>query len=148
MPAFRHRLSETKRIKAAAPRVYEVLADYRRHHPHILPPSFSHLTVVEGGVGAGTTITFDLRVAGMTRHYRSVITEPEPGRVLAETDVAGTGVTSFTVDPRGDESDVTIATDFGTRGGLAGVIERWMAARVLPPIYRDELSRLERYLAG
>ena len=144
----RHRLARSARLDVPAAVVYRVLADYREHHPHILPKAFSNLVVEKGGIGAGTLITFDLRVAGVTKHYRQVVTEPEPGRVLAEREESGTGVTSFTVDPIGpDACEVTIATEFDARGGLGGAIERWLAGRLLPRLYADELERLAKYSA-
>jgi hypothetical protein len=39
-------------IHAPAARVYDILADYRQHHPRIVPPEyFRKIEVVEGGVG-------------------------------------------------------------------------------------------------
>ena len=35
-------------VGAPAGLVYELLRDYRTHHPRILPPAFSPLTVEEG----------------------------------------------------------------------------------------------------
>jgi hypothetical protein len=141
----RHRLSRTARLRVPADLAYRVVSDYHTHHPHILPAVFRNLTVVDGGVGAGTTITFDLRVFGTTRHYRQVVTEPEPGRVLVERDATGTDATSFTIDPVDGDCEVTIATEFESRSGLAGVIERWFAGMFLQRLYADELRRLEAY---
>ena len=45
----RHRVTASARIAAAPTRVYEVLADYRQRHRHILPKRFSDLTVERGG---------------------------------------------------------------------------------------------------
>ena len=72
----RHRVSASARLNAPASVVYTVIADYREHHPHILPDAFSNMVVKQGGVGAGTIMSFDLRVPGRTRHYTGVVTEP------------------------------------------------------------------------
>ena len=64
------------------------------------------------GVGAGTVIRVDMRVLGRPQTFRAVVTEPEPGRVLVETNDNGY-VTTFTVEPRaeGQHAYVTIATE-------------------------------------
>lgn len=136
-------------VNAPAAVVYRCLADYREHHPKILPDAFSNFTVEQGGVGAGTVIRYRVTVGGRARDYRDVISEPEPGRVLVETDAAGSGrATTFTVEPDGERSRVRIETRFPTAGGPAGIIERLLAPRLLAPIYQDELARLDRYAAG
>jgi Polyketide cyclase / dehydrase and lipid transport len=143
----RHQVSATGVVRAAPARVYAILADYRDGHPHVLPrPPFGDLIVEEGGVGAGTVIRFDMRVLGRTRRARGVVTEPEPGRVLAETYEDGT-VTTFTVEPcdEGRHARVTIATDLQTRGWLLGMIERWLVTRLLRPVYVRELALLAAF---
>ena len=131
-------------VGAPAERVYGILADYRQHHPKILPPAFSHYQVDEGGVGAGTVIRFRLTAGGRTEDYRAVVSEPEPGRVLREDYPERSSATTFTVTPAGDTCRVRIETT-GQRAGLRGVIERLLAPRVLLPLYTDELARLDRY---
>ena len=135
-------------VNAPAAVVYRCLADYREHHPKFLPAAFSNFTVEQGGVGAGTAIRYRVTVAGRTREYRDVVSEPEPGRVLVETGTTGPAkTTTFTVEPDGEQSRVRLETRFATAGGPAGIIERWLAPRLLTPIYQDELSRLDRYAA-
>ena len=52
---------EAEGIVAGPPaHVYEVLADYKQHHPKILPDEFTEFSVEEGGVGAGTVIRFQM----------------------------------------------------------------------------------------
>lgn len=142
-----HRVSATADIPASAARVYGVLADYHEGHAHIVPkPWFLWLRVVEGGVGEGTVVEFALRLMGRTQHFRATVTEPEPGRVLVETNEDG-AVTSFTVDPQGDERcRLTIATETTVRDGLLGKIEGWMATRLLRPIYEKELAEIAAYV--
>jgi uncharacterized protein YndB with AHSA1/START domain len=133
------------RVGAPAEKVYAYLADYRQHHPRILPPAFSDFAVEEGGVGAGTIIRFKLTVGGRTLQYRQRVEEPVPGRVLTESNDDGSGVTTFTVTPDGDGSRVRIETKAPSRGGVSGFIERFLAPRLLQPLYNDELARLDRY---
>ncbi|MGH7921057.1 MAG: hypothetical protein ACREQM_14105 [Candidatus Dormibacteraceae bacterium] len=87
-------------VVASAATVYGYIADMREHHPRFLPPAFSEFEVESGGVGAGTVIRFKLTAGGLTRDYRSAVAEPEPGRVLTESDTKSSAVTTFTVSPR------------------------------------------------
>lgn len=140
--------SVTGALQVPAATAYMVIADYRTHHPRILPDSFKSLDVVEGGVGAGTILDVVMEVAGRESRMRLHVTEPEPGKVLVERDEAGT-VTTFTVTPQGPDScTVTIATTWVRAPGLKG----WLDARIVPTvarrIYRDELKRLEAYAQG
>jgi hypothetical protein len=53
-------------VDAPAEVVYHCLADYREHHRAggFLPPVFTDLQVLRGGVGAGTVIRFTTRLVG------------------------------------------------------------------------------------
>ena len=137
-------VAATAVMAAPALTVYDIIADYRNGHPHILPPAFTALTVEEGGVGAGTRIRFSMKVLGRTQSFQATVDEPEPGRVLVERNVGEpVSVTTFTVNPRGSaESEVTISTEIGVRSGLLGAIERFLTRRFLQPLYTAELQRL------
>jgi uncharacterized protein YndB with AHSA1/START domain len=141
----RHRITATASLRAPADAVYRVLADYREHHPRILPAVFSNFVVHERDVGAGTRMGFDLKVMGMTRHYEGIVSEPEPGRRLVESYPAEDSETWFLVEPVGEGCSVTIGTDFNGRSGLLGKIECWLSNRILHPIYVEELGRLDEY---
>jgi hypothetical protein len=135
-------------VPAPPRRVYAVIADYRAGHPNILPPEFSDMVVEQGGVGAGTVVRFKLRVLGRKQTFRAAITEPEPGRVLVETDLDSNGaVTTFTVEPdsAGERSRVTITTELSVRGGFLGAIERFLSTRLLRPLYVRELGKLTSF---
>jgi hypothetical protein len=136
-------------IDAPAGTVYTVLADYREHHPKILPEAFEDLTVHEGGVGAGTVFSYTLNAGGRRRAARARCDEPEPGRVLRETDTETSLVTTFTVSPQGDaRSRVVIDTRWESAGGIGGFFERTFAPRVLRRLYAEELERLDGYARG
>lgn len=136
--------SAERDIAAPADRVYRIIADYRNHHPHILPPAITNLIVEEGGIGAGTVIRFKVTTAGRTEDYHQRVEEPEPGRVLVERDLDRDTATTFTVTPAGAGAHVRIETTW-TVSGIRGAIERLVAPRLLRRIYTDELDRLERY---
>jgi hypothetical protein len=144
-----HQFSAAALIEAPAQDVYAIIADYRQAHPQILPrPPFVSLTVEEGGVGAGTAMQVEMRVLGQTQSFRSVVSEPEPGRVLVETNDNGY-ITTFTVAPRagGQQAYVTIATEIVGRDGLLGALERWFVTRLLRPVYVRELEQLAAFAA-
>ena len=147
-----YRVTESSIIDAPAELVYQTLADYRKGHPSILPkPYFLSLEVEQGGFGAGTIINFQMKVLGQTQSFRAAITEPEPGRVLVETNLeGGTVVTTFVVEPLdGKRTEVTIDTEGATRqGGVSGSIERLLTRMVLPRIYKEELTNLARVCEG
>lgn len=140
--------SATGFVQAPAAAVYRIIADYRQHHPRIVPPEyFTGIDVEEGGVGAGTRTRVRMRVLGRTSEFIHFIREPEPGRVLEEIDSEGATATTFTVEPAGTGAgaNVTIQTRFRVRAGLLGVLERTVTRLVLHRIYRKELARLDEY---
>ncbi len=146
MPVIR--VTADSRVDAPAATAYGILADYRAGHPSILPPTFRNLVVESGGVGAGTRIRFEMRMAWKTRKLRAVITEPDPGRVLVETDLDSGAVTTFTVTPIDSGScQVHINTEW-TAGRLKALIERPLARRLIEPLYREELQNLQRVVTG
>lgn len=138
-------VSAEGQVNAPAPTVFGYIADMRQHHPHFLPAAFSDFEVESGGVGAGTVTRFKVTAGGRTRQYHMRVEEPEPGRVLTETDTESSLVTTFTVDPEGERSRVTISTTWEGAGGIGGFFERTFAPRVMKGIYAEELASLDRY---
>jgi hypothetical protein len=132
-------------MDAPAEIVYNILADYQVGHPAILPePYFRGLSVEQGGRGAGTVIITRKKVMEAERTFRMAVTEPQPGRVLVESD--GTTTTTFTVEPLGKGTcRVTIATDTQPSPGLQGWIERLFSPPFLHRVYRQELENLAEY---
>ncbi|HEU0027328.1 MAG TPA: SRPBCC family protein [Ktedonobacterales bacterium] len=129
--------------------VWDILTDYREGHPNITPPqAFSDFQVESGGKGAGTVMRFTFRIAGTKRHMRQIVSAPEPGRVLVESDIDGPTRTAFTLTPvdGGRQTRVLITTDQAASRGVAGAIERLLSPLVAPTmrrLYWEELSRLE-----
>ena len=138
-------VSAERIISAPAGAVYALLANYRDGHPRILPSAFSGLEVLQGGTGAGTEIRFGLKLAGRKQGVEASVDEPEPGRVLTETYPARGAVTTFTVDPVGDQSRVRIETTWEASRGLAGLVERLIAPRLFRDLYAQELELIERW---
>jgi hypothetical protein len=139
-----HRVEASAEIAAAAERVYAVVADYRVGHPRIVPKSFfSGIEVEQGGYGAGTVIRVGVHFAGWKSSFRAAVTEPEPGRVLVETDLDGGPVSTFTfeaLDP--GRTRVAISTLLQRRGKRLGLVERFLTIRFLRRVYAEELRLL------
>jgi len=136
-----HTAEASKIIEAPAEEVYPIIADYRDTHAKILPkPYFHSLEVEEGGFGEGTVIRFQIRVLGQKQTFRAYISEPDPGRVLRETDPISETETTFTVSPYGDgmRSEVRISTELKNRGAVEGLTAKLM----LQKIYSLELQLL------
>lgn len=137
-------------VPASADRIYAVLRDYRSAHAHILPtPPFSGIEVEQGGTGAGTIFRTTVRSLGSEQQYRMAVTEPQPGRVLVESDLHTDLVTTFTITPTEDptHTQVQIATRWAAKAGLAGWVDSWLTPVVMHLIYRKELRQLAAYVA-
>jgi uncharacterized protein YndB with AHSA1/START domain len=132
-------------VGAPAERVYALIADCQQHHPKFVPPSFEDFKVEEGGVGAGTIFSFTSHAARRTRHFRMRVDEPEPGRVLTETDLGSSMVTTWTLTPQGGQTVVKIETRWNGAGGIKGFFEGLFAPPAMRRIYADELRRLDQY---
>ena len=133
-------------IPAPPQRVYGIIADYRSGHTHIIPPKyFRNLVVEEGGIGAGTKVRFEMVMFGKVQQAQSIITEPEPGRVLVESTTDGLAVTRFIVEARdgGRAANVTISTDLKNQGLIGNAIIKFLFKR----IYREELALLAEFAA-
>ena len=138
-------VSVERTVDAPADAVYRYIADMREHHPRFLPPAFSDFQVESGGVGVGTITRFKVTAGGRTREYRMKVDEPEPGRVLTESDTGSSLITTTTVSPQHEASLVRISTTWDGAGGIGGLFERLFAPRVMRAIYAEELERLNAY---
>ncbi len=89
-----------------------------------------------------------MNVMGVERSLRFEVSEPEPGRILKETDAEAGVVTTFTVDPAGggERARVTIATRAEASPGLMGLVERLVNPLITRRIYREELRLLAKYV--
>ena len=138
------RISAERLMSAPAELIYQCIADYRHHHRPggFLPPAFSDLEIARGGVGAGSELSWVVTAGGRPRTVVATISEPVPGRTLVES---GSDVeTTFTVEPTAAGTRVRFDTVIDDHG-LQGVLTRLFAARLLGPIYEDELERLDAY---
>jgi hypothetical protein len=131
-------------VGAPAELTYGLIAD-DAHHQKFLPEAFSNFQVRSGGVGAGTVHSFDIKAGGRVRSYLMDVSEPEPGRVLMESDRDSSLVTTFTVTPDAAGCRVRITTTWQGASGVGGFFERTFAPKVLRKLYAEELARLDTY---
>lgn len=131
-------------IDAPGKTVYGYLANLQEHR-QFLPPAFSDFQIEAGGVGAGSIVRFKVSAGGRERSYRMTVSEPEPGRVISESDSNSSLVTTFTVTPQGAIARVRIFTSWDGAVGIGGFFERLFAPRAMKKIYLDELARLNAY---
>ena len=129
-------------IAAPAERVYRSIAEDRDHH-RFLPPTCSDVRGEEGAVGAGTVARFQLSVGGRARGSTRRVTEPKLGRMLTEPDPGTGSVTSFTFTPNGPGTRVRIETPWSGAGRRAGLVERFLAPRLLRRRDAEKLARLD-----
>jgi uncharacterized membrane protein len=135
-----------KIVNAPADTVFGYIRDMREHHPKFLPPAFSDFQVESGGVGPGTVTRFKVTAGGRSRDYRMTVDEPEPGKVITESDSGSSLVTKTTVTPKeGGVTHVQISTTWQGAGGIGGFFERMFAPKAMRAIYADELNRLDDY---
>lgn len=143
------RTQESAVIDAPPAEVYAIFVDYQNTHPKILPqPYFGDLIVEQGGKGAGTVFRTSVSVMGTTTNYHMMVTEPQPGRVLVETDAKQGVTTTFTVEPveGGKRSRVTIATDWTPRPGVMGWLEKLSTPGIMRKIYSAQLKLVQEYV--
>ena len=79
-----------------------------------------------------------------TREYRTKIAEPDPGRVLTESDTGSSVVTTFTVSAGHCLARADLHR-LGRRGRDRRPVRAHVRAEVLRAIFTDELSRLDAY---
>ena len=138
-----------ERVIAATPeRIYGLIADYREGRPKVLPESFVDYRVEQGGLGAGTVVTYTLHAARRQRPYRLEVTEPQPGRVLHEVDTTSSFTQDWTVEPAEGGARVRIACSWRGAGGIGGFFERTFAPKGVSRLYEQLLDGIQRECAG
>jgi ribosome-associated toxin RatA of RatAB toxin-antitoxin module len=136
---------EERRVGAPADVVYRCIADHEQHQ-RFLPPAFSDFEIESGGVGAGTVTRFTVKAGGRSRAFRMKVEEPEPGRVMTESDTESSLLTTWTVSPEGESAcRVEISTTWDGAGGIGGFFERLFAPRAMRSLYAEELELLDGY---
>jgi Polyketide cyclase / dehydrase and lipid transport len=137
------RVLAEREIPARQQRVFAFLADYADARPRILTPQYTDYRVEQGGTGAGTVVSFQLR----DRPYFLRVETPAANTLL-ERDTVSSLVTTWRVMPAPNErSIVRVVTEWRSGGGIGGLFERLFAPRGLRRVHEQVLERLEQALA-
>jgi len=140
-----HIFVRSERIVDAKPEeVYETLADYKNKRPRMLTPNFLDYIVEKGGQGDGTVISYRLQAAGRERPYQMNVSETVKGKIITEQDTNSSLVTRWSVLPlnNGQQSRVSIESDWQGGSGVGGFFERTFAPMGLRKIYDNILTML------
>lgn len=140
-------VSQEGAVGAPADFTYKLIAD-DNHHRHFLPEGITDFKTLERGVGRGTVHSFTLTAGKRVREYVMEVGEPEPGRVITETDQSSSLVTTFTVTPDGDTCRVEIRTEWDGAAGVGGFFERTFAPKVMEKMYAEQIALLDRYASN
>jgi hypothetical protein len=142
------KVSESGLINAEAFAIYSVLRDYPDGHLHIVPKKyFTHLSVLEGGVGEGTLVRTGVTAFGKTNYRELRMFEVEKDRKLVEIDQSQDLATFFILTPQaGGKTLVEITTEWQPAKGFAGLMERWLAPGLFRKVYKAELQQLNEFM--
>lgn len=136
----RVRAQATRSVDASPEKVLDVLRDYRDARPRILTDNYSAYRVEQGGNGNGTVIGFHFAAGGRERDYRMRV-EESTGE-LRERDELSSFVSSWSVQPAGAGSSVSLESSWDGAGGIGGFFERTFAPIGLRRIYSQMLDKL------
>ena len=136
----RVRVQATRTVEASPEKVLDVLRDYREARPRILTDNYSAYRVEQGGNGNGTVIGYHFAAGGRERDYRLRV-EESTGE-LRERDELSSFVSSWSVQPAGAGSSVSLESSWEGAGGIGGFFERTFAPMGLRRIYSQMLDKL------
>ncbi|GAB2976384.1 SRPBCC family protein [Nocardioides montaniterrae] len=129
-------------IHAPAADVMAALSDYTTVRPSLLPEQYTDYEILEGGVGTGTVVTWQLHATEKrVRHVvADVIVE---GEYLTEKDRNSSMVTVFHVEPLDPmDTAVILTTTWDGATGIGGFFERTFAPKGLNHIHDALLNTL------
>jgi hypothetical protein len=129
----------TQSIDAPPAEVLEFLRDYTKR-AEILTGNYTAYRVEAGGHGDGTVIAYHFAAGGRERDYRLRVEETD--RALRERDELSSYLSTWTVEPAGAGSKVTLEASWEGAGGVGGFFERTFAPRGLGRIQGEVLGRL------
>ncbi len=131
-------------VNAQPAKVYDVIKDYKEKRPLFLTPNFLDYQVEQGGNGDGTVVRYRLHAARRERPYHIQVNEAVKGQVIQERDTNSSLVTTWTVSPleSGQQSRVSVATEWEGGQGVGGFFERTFAPLGLHRIYDQMLDQL------
>ena len=131
-------------LDAPAETVFAAVRDYSGARQRILTEHFSDYDVQDGGTGAGTRVHWKLQATkSRVRDCLFEVTEPA-SHSLVEKDANSSMVTTWSVTPAGDRTEVRISTSWTGAGGIGGFFEKIFAPLGLRRIYGELLTNLDR----
>ena len=133
-------------VQASPERVVEFLRDYRENRERILTDNYTAYRVEQGGKGEGTVFAYHFAAGGRERDYRLHVHESPGG--LQEADQMSSFVTTWSIEPSPNGSQVTIESSWDGAGGIAGIFEGLFAPRSLKRIYDRVLEQLSGTVRG
>ncbi|MBD0322328.1 MAG: SRPBCC family protein [Aldersonia sp.] len=137
--------STSATIDAPPERVLEALSDYESIRPRILSEHYRDYRVVSGGKGNGTVAEWILQAT--SKRQRSVKANVfVQGNTVTERDANSSLVTTYTVAPTSNGSEVTTTTEWTGAGGIGGFFEKTFAPMGLKKIQAEVLANLKREL--
>jgi hypothetical protein len=139
-PMARVKAQAARTIDASPEKVLDVLRDYRDARPRILTDNYTAYRVEQGGNGDGTVIGYHFAAGGRERDYRLRV-EESTGE-LRERDELSSFVSTWSVQPAGAGSSVSIESSWDGAGGIGGFFERTFAPMGLRRIYSQMLDKL------
>jgi hypothetical protein len=137
-------------IEAATPdQVWQLVADYANGRPKILPEAFQDYRLEAGGMGAGTVVAYTLHAAKRERPYRLEVSEPQPGRVLEESDTTSSFTQTWTVEPaETGGTRLSLACSWSGAGGVGGFFEGIFAPKGVARLYEQILDGVQAEVAA
>lgn len=139
----------THRTFSATPeRVFAALSDYDGTRARLLTEHFSEYEVREGGQGSGTIVHWKL--AATSKRIRDCLLSVSTphDNTLQERDANSSMVTTWTVSPAAEGTEVRVETTWNGASGIGGFFERTFAPAGLKRIYDQQLTKLESALAS
>jgi hypothetical protein len=133
-------------VQASPERVIEFLRDYRENRERILTDNYTAYRVEQGGRGDGTVFAYHFAAGGRERDYRLHVRESPGG--LQESDQMSSFVTTWSIEPSPNGSQVTIESSWDGAAGIAGIFEGFFAPKGLKRIYGRILERLGDAVRG
>jgi hypothetical protein len=133
-------------VQALPERVIEFLRDYRENRERILTDNYTAYRVEQGGRGDGTVFAYHFAAGGRERDYRLHVRESPGG--LQESDQMSSFVTTWSIEPSPNGSQVTIESSWDGAAGIAGIFEGFFAPKGLKRIYGRILERLGDAVRG
>src|SRR5882757_5841796 len=116
-----------KTFSATPERVFAALSDYDGTRAKLLTEHFSEYEVREGGQGSGTIVHWKL--AATSKRIRDCLLSVSTPRdnTLEERDANSSMVTTWTVSPAGEGTQVQVETTWNGASGIGGSFERTFA---------------------